>query len=368
MVSQDRTTSWLCVKRVLLIGILLSLIAGAFGFVFARQIGEAAYARVSAGAVGRDLPSELGDGLHVFVCGSGSPMPDPGRAGPCLGVLAGTRAYVFDVGSGSARRLGRMGFPVGKLDGVFLTHLHSDHFDGLGELLLQDWVGASRARPLPIAGPVGTAEVVGGLNAAYRIDSTYRTAHHGAAIANPAGYGGAPQEIVAPAHGPLRLVDGPDLKIAVFLVDHSPVSPAFGYRVDYKGRSLVVSGDTAYSENLVAVAGGADLLFHEALQPTLVASMRDAAAAHGRPNLAKILSDIPGYHATPGDAARAAAAARARMLVLYHLVPPLPTPLLYPAFLGDASSHFGGRIVVGEDGQVFSLPSSSAEIRRRSLR
>jgi ribonuclease Z len=125
--------------------LLVAVAAGAF--LFQRQIGEAIFRQAVAENVGRDRGAELPDGLHVFMCGSGSPMPDPARAGPCVGVIAGSHAMVFDIGSGGARRLARMGFPVGRLEKIYLTHLHSDHIDGLGELMLQAWVGGSRSTP-----------------------------------------------------------------------------------------------------------------------------------------------------------------------------------------------------------------------------
>ena len=114
-------------------------------------------------------PRQLGDGLHAYVCGSGSPMPDADRAGPCIAVLAGNQAFVFDAGSGAIRKLLRMGFPIDKLQAGFLTHLHSDHIDGLGELLLQAWVGGSRGAPLPVFGPAGTAQVLDGLQEGERV-------------------------------------------------------------------------------------------------------------------------------------------------------------------------------------------------------
>ncbi|MEY2758237.1 MAG: hypothetical protein RIR33_2015 [Pseudomonadota bacterium] len=349
-------------------GLLASVAAGTF--LFQKQIGEAIFRQAVQDNVGRDRAAELPDGLHVFVCGSGSPMPEPLRAGPCLGLVAGDQVIVIDAGSGGPRRLARMGFPVGRIDKVYLTHLHSDHIDSLGELMLQAWVGGSRGQPLPIAGPQGVESVVAGFNAAYRIDSTYRTAHHGDKIANPAGFGGAAETIPAPV-GPGRtalLHDQDGVRITVIGVDHAPVEPAFGYRIDYKGRSVVISGDTTYSDELVSAAKDVDVLLHEALQPVMVAQMRDAAAAKGQANIAKIMGDILDYHASPEDAARAAAAANAKALVLYHIVPPLPSSLLDVAYLGDAPVHYKGPIRVAEDGLLISLPAGGTAINQSVIR
>lgn len=357
--------------RIALVGIIgLCVVAAALAFVFQRQIGEMAFRRAVQEAVGRDRAAELPDGLHVFVCGSGSPMPDPTRAGPCLGVVAGRQAFVVDAGSGGPRRLARMGFPVGRIERVYLTHLHSDHLDSLGELMLQAWVGGPRKTPLPVAGPPGVEEVVAGFNAAYRIDSTYRTAHHGPEVADPAGFGGVAEIIPAPAGAGKSAVihDRDGVKITVVAVDHAPVSPAFGYRIDYQGRSVVISGDTVYSEDLVAAAKGADVLFHEALRPSMVLQMGEAAEKRGQTHIARIMTDITDYHATPEDAARAAQDADVGALVLYHLVPPLPSKLLGAAYLGDARNVFEGPIRLAEDGLLVSLPAGSKEIRQSVVR
>ena len=350
------------------VAVLLALLAARQ--VFAVQIGEAVFRRAIAGNVGSDPSASLPDGLHVYVCGSGSPLPDPARAGPCLGVLAGDRAFLFDVGGGSIRRLTRMGFPTGRTEKLYLSHLHSDHFDGLGELMVGAWVGGSRSTPLPVAGPPGVAEITDGFNAAYRIDSTYRMAHHGPAVANPAGYGLAPEVIDLPAGPGARavLLDEGDLQITAFLVNHSPVEPAYGFRIDYKGRSAVISGDTVYSDNLVRVAEGADILFHEALNPEMVAAMSQAAGEAGAAPLSKVFADILDYHASPVDAARAAEAAGVERLVIYHIVPPLPSKLLYPVFLKGTGAAYAGRIDVGEDGTLYSLPAAGGLERKTVMR
>jgi ribonuclease Z len=297
------------------------------------------------------------------VCGSGSPMPDADRAGPCIAVLAGEQAFVFDAGSGSIRKLGRMGFPMERIEGAFLTHLHSDHIDGLGELMLQAWIAGGRSRQLPIYGPPGTAQVVEGFNHAYQIDSGYRVAHHGPVIANPAGFGGEAVESALPEDAISQLAyDQKGVRITVFRVDHAPISPAFGYRIDYKGRSIVISGDTVYSPDLVRTAKQADVLFHEAMSMEMVAAVGKKLGQRQRANQAQIMSDIQNYHASPADAARAAREAGVQALVLYHLVPPLPAKLIETKFLGDAPKRFPGTLKIAEDGMIVSLPADGKAI------
>lgn len=344
-----------------------------FGFVVAiiaiallaqRQIGSFLFDRAIDQRIGRDISTELPDGLHVFMCGTGAPLADAQRAGPCIAVLAGEHGFVFDSGSGSTRKLGAMAFPLDNLDAVFLSHLHSDHIDGLGELLLQAWIAGSRDRPLPVYGPVGVDRVVKGIGEAYAGDRGFRIAHHGPQVANPTGFGGEPNTIPADrlgdSGGVIYRRDG--VVIRAVNVQHAPVHPAFGYRIDYGGRSIVISGDTAYSPSLERMAKGSEVIFHEALNRQMVRKMGVAFARNQLPNVAKIMADIQSYHASPEDAARLAKNAGARALVLYHLIPAVPMGYLERAFLGDAPALFGGKLVVSQDGLIVSLPANGKGI------
>ncbi|WP_300394552.1 MBL fold metallo-hydrolase [Henriciella sp.] len=350
---------WWGLGAVAIVVIAMWLVLGRFR----AEIGMALFERQVSEIVGTDPSASLDDGLHVYFCGTGSPLPDPARAGPCLGILAGQSAFIFDTGSGSMRKLARMGFPVGGTDKVFLTHLHSDHIDGFGELLLQAWVGGSRSTPLPVGGPVGTQEVVDGFTSAYRIDATYRTAHHGEKIANPQGFGARVEEVgFAPGSRQKVVYESGGVTIAAFLVDHSPVAPALGYRVDYGGRSVTISGDTVASETVVLMAKDTDILVHEALNREMVQMMSQAAKHNTNNALSTIFADILDYHTHPEEAAEIAERAGADMLVLTHIVPPLPNTFLNAAFLGDARSHFSGRLSVGRDGMLVSLPAGEGQI------
>lgn len=335
--------------------------------LFAERIGALLFERAVTQNVAYDVRKGLPDGLHVILCGTGSPLPDPSRAGPCVAIIAGSHLMLFDTGEGSARVLARSGYPTADLEAVYLTHLHSDHYDGLGEIMLQSWVGRGRKTPLPLRGPQGVEQLAQGLDIAYRTDAGYRTGHHGKAVAPPSGFGLVADPIAIGKTGRSKVYDRDGLVITAFAVDHGPVRPAFGYRIDYGGRSVVVSGDTVASDNLIAVAQGADLLLHDALNPEMVGVMQRAAMNAGRKNVAKILSDIPGYHASPSDAAKVAQAAQVKRLVLTHIVPPLPNATLHAYFLRDAPSFFDGTLEIGEDGTMYSLPAGSDAIMRRSI-
>lgn len=337
---------------------------------FQAQLGLFVVERMAEQRVGKDVLARLPDGVHVLLCGTGSPFPDPSRAEACTAVLAGTHLLVFDAGEGGARTLATMGVPMGRIERVFLTHFHSDHSEGLGQMMLLRWTGSAATRPLPIAGPRGVETIVAGFNAAYVTDNGYRVGHHGAKIVPPSGAGGVaiPFDLPPPGRDETVVVYQSDgVTVTAFPVDHRPVKPAVGYRIDYKGRSVTISGDTAFSPVLVRAARGSDLLIHEALQPRILKLITAQLAARGLANTAQITRDVVGYHATPEQAADAARLAGAKQLVLSHIVPPLPSKFLYPAFLGAAHRHFSGPITVGEDGMIFSLPAGTDTITKKAL-
>lgn len=358
-------------RTKILIGIAaLALVGGIAVKTQQASIGDKVFARAVQDRVGRDSTAGLPDGLHIALCGTGSPLPNPVRAGPCNVVIAGNQIFVVDIGEGGGRNINMMGIPLGRINGLLLTHFHSDHIDGIGPLLMNRWVSATNSSPLPVYGATGVTAVVAGFNAAYSIDNGYRTGHHGAAIAPPSGAGGTALPFALPEKGKgdsVVVLEKDGLKITAFRVDHGPVNPAVGYRFDYKGRSIVISGDTKKSASLIAASKGADLLVHEALQPKLVAMMTTGLEKKGIKNMAQITRDILNYHASPEEAAESAKEAGVKQLVLSHIVPSIPSKFFYPAFLGDAGKRFGGPIVVGEDGMIFTLPAGKSEITQAKL-
>lgn len=349
------------------------LVVAATAAVLNRTIGDqlvlkAMQRQVAANLSGKTF-SDFSDGLHIVLCGAGSPMPDTERAGPCVAVIAGDQVLIVDAGSGSARNLAPAGVATGKVQAVLLTHYHSDHIDGLGELLLQTWVNGARTTPTPVLGPPGVEQVVEGFNRAYTVDVGYRVAHHGASLVSPNGAGGVAQPFALPQPGEgLVIYEKAGLKVTAFAVDHAPISPAVGYRFDYQGRSALISGDTVASPNLAQFAKGIDLLVHEALSPELVAALTVGAKEAGASDIEQITKDILDYHITPVQAAELAQAAGARHLLFYHLVPALPIRRLEPIFLRGVADAYDGGVTIGRDRSWVQLPSNSTEVKvsRRS--
>jgi ribonuclease Z len=343
-------------RRFLLI--LLFIVAAIGGLWWQRApLGEALFARVAESRAGRDALAGHGDGLTLVFCGTGSPLPDPQRGEACLLVRAGDNLLLIDAGDGGVRKLAGWGVPLGGLDAVLLTHLHSDHIEGLAPALLLRWTGSAATTPLPLIGPPGTMDVAAGYNLLLKADAGYRTAHHGPAIVPPGGGQFVGQEVL-----PGVVWNSGGLVITAFAVNHAPVAPAYGYRISYKGRTVVVSGDTAATPAIAQAAKGADVLVHEALQPRLVAALTRGLSAAGQPRTAQITRDILTYHATPEQAASAASQAGVQMLMLTHIVPQVPNRLFEAAFLGDAPARFGGPIRMARDGTLLHLPAGSREI------
>lgn len=316
--------------------------------------------------MGADLIAELEDGLHLSLCGAGGPMPAPNASGPCVAVVAGKHLFVVDAGTDGARNLGRMGYPVGAVKGVFLTHFHSDHIDGLGELSTLRWAGGDNTSPLPVYGPSGVERVVDGFNAAYSQDFTYRHEHHGDTVAPMSGAGMRAIPFDKPPMSELVVVyEGDGLKVEMLAVDHSPVEPAVGYRFSYKGRTLLISGDTTQHDNIKKFSEGIDLLVHEALAHNLVNIMHNVAVKLDNRIMAKVTEDILDYHASPVEAAETARDAGVGHLLYYHIVPPIVIPGQKALYLNGAEDIFPD-YTIGEDGVSFSLPANSKEIIKTS--
>jgi ribonuclease Z len=271
--------------------------------------------------------------LKVTLLGTGNPRPSLERFGPSTLVetSAGTRLLV-DAGRGAAMRLWQVGGArlLSSVDVVLLTHLHSDHVVGLPDVWLTGWLFGRRT-PLRVVGPKGTAALVAGLKAAYAFDVETRRDREGAPAEG--------SDLVAEETDGAVAVTVGDARAKAFLVDHGPVVPAFGWRVDSGERSVVFSGDTRKSDALVAAAKGADVLVHEVVSPEVE---RRLAQVPGKERIERIIS----LHTTPEDAGEVFAAVRPRLAVYSHIV---PSPAQASDLVGPTRKTYAGPLVVGED-------------------
>jgi ribonuclease Z len=333
---------------------LVVLIGAAVAVLFNAPAAQDAVAKRVATAFLGQKPEAPLDGMRVIVCGSASPLGRGlDRAQACIAVVTAEHFFLFDVGARSPVRMAQARLPMARINGVFLTHFHSDHIAALPDVNLASWV-QGRAAPLDVYGGPGVERVVDGFNAAYGLDRGYRTAHHGAARLPP-----ELGAMRANAFEPGGVVWQDELlTVTSFAVEHPPIEPAVGYRVDYRGRSVVISGDTNAADGLFAAARGADLLLHDALSRTVLDPMIEAATDLGLP-VAEIMTDVIDYHADVTSLPARAAEAGIKRLALYHLVPAPPNALIERMFLRGLPDD----VILTRDLHTFDLPADSDEIR-----
>jgi ribonuclease Z len=287
--------------------------------------------------------------INVTLLGPGTPVPAMNRFGASILVEGAGQKYLFDAGRGALQRLAQLKVRWQDVDGVFLTHLHSDHVVGFPDLWLTGWlVGPGRDRPLAVWGPRGTKKMMANLEQAYEFDIRIRLYDDRA----------APDGVVILADDVNEgvVLEKGGLKITAFEVDHTPLRPAFGFRVDYGGRSVVLSGDTRVSENLIRHAQAVDLLIHE------VASPESFQRAGTRPERARSVIE---HHVTPQQAGQVFARVKPRLAVYSHIVQPDATE---QDLIPPTRMTYSGPVEVGEDVMV-SVVGDQLVVRRptRSL-
>jgi ribonuclease Z len=265
--------------------------------------------------------------MQVILLGTGFPRPDPERAGPSTAVVVGEKVFIVDAGRGAVLRLAATEFKLKQVEAVFLTHLHSDHTSGLPDLFTSTWI-FGRKTPLELYGPRGTKAVARALLEYFKEDIHIRRDLTEMQPAEGA-------KINAHEIREGVVYQDPDVTITAFEVDHRPVEPAFGYRFDSRGRSIVISGDTRPSENLIRHAQGVDVLVHEVYLPEYLDKV----------DTPEVATRLKHYHTSPEEVGEVATKAGVKLLVLSHLVPGNEDKTI----LERVSKRFKGKVVAGKD-------------------
>lgn len=274
--------------------------------------------------------------FRVTLLGTGAPPPVLDRFGPSTLVEAGKEKFIFDAGRGAMQRLHQLGIPFADITGIFLTHHHSDHVVGFVDLWLTGWIGrpwGMRQSPLRVWGPEGTKQMMEHLPKAFHVDIRVRSRNY-------------PSEGVRLEPDGVHegmVYDRNGVRIFAFEVDHGGEElPAFGYRLNYRGRSVVLSGDTTFNENLIRYARGADLLVHEVT----------ATAGSTAQNEAQF-QRIKRNHTTPDQAGIVFARAQPKLAVYNHLL--LFGSATAEQLIPATRPNYGGPLIVGEDLMAFEI-------------
>jgi ribonuclease Z len=309
-------------------------------------------AMLGAGGV-QDAASAADDrNMVVTLLGTGDPIPSETRYGPAILVQAGGLNLMFDAGRGNTVRLRQVGLWPGQIDAVFITHFHSDHLNGLNDLLTLGYIGrpnVRRNRPLELVGPIGMKRIADAVRSSIDDDVRIRTADEKIAAS------GADMNVREfSGDGPIFEHNG--VKVTAFAVDHGVfIKPAFGYRVDYDGKSVLFSGDTRFAENLIAHGAGLDLLVHET-----------AVAPDSLQNLETVRA-VLAHHTTPEQAGEVFARTRPKLAAFSHitLIQDATNPPVSEAEIERRTRQkWNGALVVGEDLMRITIGSSDVKVDR----
>ena len=314
---------WDCCSRL---GFINALAATTYGTVAAAP-RETPAAPVPAGSPRTRV---------VLLGTAGGPALRPGRSSPATAIVVDGAAYVFDCGYGVGRQLVDAKIAPKALRAIFLTHQHSDHNADLGNLLVLTWATGGSAR-IDAYGPPRTAALIDLALQYHAYDIAVRIPDEGRVDPRPLF---VPHEIT----GPGEVYRDERIAVEAALVPHPPVVPAFAYKIRTPDRTIVISGDTAYSESLAVFARGADVLIHEVLLTSALDRLLKLV-----PNATRLREHIVAAHTDAEDVGRVAAAAGVQRLVLTHFVPSYDPVLTDDDWATPVRRHFRGEIVVGHD-------------------
>jgi len=259
------------------------------------------------------------ESIRIYTVGTASPMPGE-RVQTGTAIIVNGHFFMFDVGDGVVIKAENMGLPLNRLDGIFITHWHSDHSMDLPSLISRSWL-LGRTNDLHLYGPDGTDTLNQAINQFLHIENQHRVAHHGPETMDISKARAIPHEFKNVQGGKEIIYQQDGITITAFDVDHAPIEPAVGYAIEYRGKKVVISGDTKKNDLVLEMAQDADVLLHEVLLKSFLTHMDAQLQAAGMARNGKIIHDIQDYHTLPAEVAEIASKANVKKLVLHHFVP-----------------------------------------------
>jgi ribonuclease Z len=290
------------------------------------------------------------ESITVYTVGTASPLPGK-RAQTGTAVIVNGHFFMFDVGDGVVQKAETMRLPLDKLDGVFITHWHSDHFMDLPYIISRSWV-LGRTNDLHIYGPTGLDTLNQAINQLLHVENQYRVDHHGAALMNIEKAVGIPHEFNVEENDKQVVYNQDGITITAFDVNHEPIEPAVGYVIEYNSKKVVISGDTKRNELVLEMAQDADLLIHEVILISLLKQASTNLNESGLSRNSKILTDIQDYHTSPSEVAELAAKANVKKLVLHHFAPAPDFKIVENLYRREMTAY-KGQIEFANDGDTF---------------
>jgi ribonuclease Z len=294
------------------------------------------------------------DEINVILVGTAGPM-SPDVAQQSTAVFVGGQFLLFDAGDYAQKRMEQFNLPMESLDAVFLTHFHNDHIADLGEVMQRSYM-LGREKELVVYGPTGVEDIIEGFNMIYAADSDHRTDHHGDDIM-PLEYQFVTANEFDAGLDEVVVYKKDGVMVTAFKVSHPPIEPVFGYMIEYKGKKVIISGDTLVTEELAQNSESADLLVMDIMNYKLVELMGDTFNGIGEEELSIIMYDITEYHPDVADVAQMAMEQNVKRMALTHYAPSAPYKSMMKRFyVRPIKKVFKGDLIAGGDGTKITIP------------
>ena len=292
------------------------------------------------------------DSIIVITVGTSTPLPGE-RAQTGTAIFINDYFFMFDVGAGVVQKSENLRLPINQLDGIFFTHYHSDHMMDLPNMISRSWI-LGRTDDLNIYGPDSLTSIVNDANSFVTIDNKYRLEHHGAEIMDITKAKGIAHEYHIEQNSSVEVFQKDGIIITAFDVNHDPIRPAVGYKIEYNGKKIVISGDTKKNKLLEEMAQDCDLLVHEVMLMSFQKILEAELVKAQMDRNVKIINDIQSYHTNTKEVAALAQRANVKKLVLNHLAPAPDNILIKNMYLNELKG-FDGPLHLANDGEIFII-------------